>query len=608
MGLRGLPDFRRPLGTEGFLLFSCYEDEGFVLLPDQLEIARRDDGSPDLSLELVLRSGVFLPADAYGVLDLRLRSKIPAEAALAFLRQRHPQAMVTPASFRSGYLRLQVLHTHGAPPSLPAPTPLGWNGLGQARYISRLTVEATHWLKGALQEDLLAVLAAAEVELAGVSPVLPLRVRFDPAALLATLATRADSERRLAREQLEAALREQLHSRSVEVVGDEHEVDRQTLVEALADRIQQRWGTPIPSPELTPRPYLALAPPDAIGAGRFEWDLSEPVPVSRVFVLRLDPLEAARGLVRERGLDAVFRQTMVPALPTGALAVSVSANLPPVRPGVIAMGATLRAPPRLPWRFQAAIATVELAPPKDTATAILRISSLEEPEYRVSTFVILQEQGRISRVEGPEFPHRGDRLYLGLDLFPAEFLVLEADPSLLQLATVRAILRRTLGDVEAVQAVELDLGRPQAALALPHDAGGATLAFEARERGEGRRVLRLGPMPAVSTRIGLYSFPEYGPHAVEVRCTFDGGAELFAIDLLPEERAESPEGLTVLALTPERPTREWRWRATSPFTPGYRYRPHPTPGEPPALWSESLSPFEPLVLRAVLHQEERPVP
>jgi len=600
MGLRGLPDFRQPFGAEGFQLFWEYEGGELVLLPDQLEIARRDDGSPDISLELVSRSGVFL---SHGVLDLRMRAELPAEAALAPLRERHPGTRVIPASFLSGFLRLRVLHGDVA---LPEPTPLGWNGLGLARSILRLTVEATAWLKGALQDDLLAVFAAVEVALAGVSPILPLRVRFDPAALLAGLASRADGERRLARDQLEAALREDLHALSVEVLGDDSGVDRQTLVEVLADRIQQRWGTFVPSPEPTPRAYLALAPPEAMGAGRFEWDLLEPTRVWRVFVLRLDPLEAARGLVRERGLDAVFHQRLVPPLPTGALEVSISANLPPVRPGVAAVGATLRAPPRAPLRLKTAIATVELSPPEDRATAVLRLSMLEEPEYQVSTFVIFKEQGRLSRVEGPESPHRGDWLYLRPDRFPVEFLAIEAELSLLRLATVRATLRRSLGNGDAVQAVELDLDRPLASLVLPRDAVGATLSFEAQERGEGRRTLRLGPIPAGHARIGLYSFPEYGPHAVEVRCSFEEGVRLFAVDLLAEGRAESPDALTVLALTPEQPAQQWRWLATSPFTPGYRHRPHRDPGESPALWSEPHPPFEPLVLRAALPAGERP--
>ena len=134
------------------------------------------------------------------------------------------------------------------------------------------------------------------------------------------------------------------------------------------------------------------------------------------------------------------------------------------------------------------------------------------------------------------------------------------------------------------------------ALALPKGTAGATLEIEARSREEAK-ALQLGPFPARNLQLGLHSFPEYGSHRVEITCVFDNDIQLFAIDLLPEDRPETPEEITVLHFTPAQLKREWTWLARSPFRAGYRYRTHRSPDESPTAWSEIRSPFESLKIR-----------
>jgi hypothetical protein len=227
----------------------------------------------------------------------------------------------------------------------------------------------------------------------------------------------------------------------------------------------------------------------------------------------------------------------------------------------------------------------------------LRLSPAEQLAYTFSTFIVLRQGSGIERLEGGETPHQGSRLDLSPDDFPVSFVSIGASQGLLELATVHGMCRRRQGESEAEQPFELAVEQPAIALALPRGTAEATLAIEARSR-DGARALQLGPVPARNLQLGLHSFPEYGPHRVEITCVFDDDIQLFAIDLLPEDRPEISEEITVLHFTPAQLKREWTWWARSPFRAGYRYRAHRSPDESAAAWSEICSPFEPLKIRA----------
>jgi hypothetical protein len=596
---QGLPDFQRPIRAEGCEILYPYEGMGaHTLLPDRLEVAERGDGRPDFSLELVRGENPLLPPAPYGVLDLRLRPRYRIDEALRALRDRHPSRMISRASFSAGFLRLRPLgDATDVPADLLEPVPLSWNGLGVARWILRLSPDGITLLTRSLQSELLALAAAAEVELFGVSPRLPLQVHFDPRSLLEMMLARADAQRRIAWADLVALFRRDPASLSIGLVGAADGVDRDELAGALADRVRLRFGAFIPSPREDAGPYVRLASADEIGRGRVEWDLAQPVAVPRVLMLALDPLESARELVARAGLDAVMRETVVPPIPTGVLPVLISANLPDRRVGLLAVGVEIRAPARPPHRVQAVVESAELTPPEDAATVRLRLSPAEPPEYTFSTFVVVRDGSGIERLDGEPRPHRGPRLDLSPDMFSVEFVLVEAGRPLLEQASVQGICRRSDRGTAVSQPFELTLARPAIALALPRGTTGATLEVEAR-LSDGSRSLELGPLPAQNLQLDLHSFPEYGPHRIEIVCVFDDDRPLVAIDLLPEGRPEAPEEITALHFTPAQPRREWNWLAPSPFRAGYRYRPHLGPEEPPASWSAVRSPFEDLEISA----------
>src|SRR5262249_17530222 len=195
-----------------------------------------------------------------------------------------------------------------------------------ARCILPLSESATMQLKGALEGNVLPLTACAEVELVGVAPRLPLTATFDPAALLGALAALLDDQRRIARAALLEVMAERGGSWLFGLVGSLADADVPLFAEALTDWVRARFGSFVAAPGSDMTPHLALVGQSA--SGTVALDLAQPLQAGRGFVLELDPIEAARALVRQQGIDTVFRATVVPSLQTGYPPVSVAANLP----------------------------------------------------------------------------------------------------------------------------------------------------------------------------------------------------------------------------------------------------------------------------------------
>jgi hypothetical protein len=600
MSLQGLADFEQPIQVAGAQIFYPYEGNGpHLLTPDSLEIAERAAGRPDFQLALVRGRTPMLPPKPYGLLDLRLRAHYPIEESLQIVRASRPQALLAPIAFTAGFLRLRAGTDLGdAPPDLLRPIALTWNGLGMTRTVMKLASDGAALIKRALESQVLLLHALAELEIAGVAPRLPLHVAFDPAELLQAVLGIGNQQREVSLPKLEEFFRQEPAKLPLTVRGELVDSRHEAFVQALVDRVRQHFGSFVPAPEESEEPHIALAAPEQVGHGRFEWDLSEPALVARTLILRLDPLAAARELVAREGLAAVVHETIVPPLSTGALSIAVSANLPPQRDGILALGVNLFAPARPPRRPQAATAAAELHPPDDAATLPLRLAPGEEPQYRYTTFVVLQDAGGIEQLEGIETLHQGEVLSLGPDDFPIDFVAIEAARALLELAEVQVTLSRPDGTATVEQTYALNLDRPATALALPKGTAGVLLEVVARERG-GTGVLTLGPLPAESMTLDCYSFRQYGSQQVDITCTFTADAPSFAIELQPEAAADT----SVLFFRPDQPQRRWTWFADSPFRPGYRYRRLRNRDQPADEWSAVQSPSEPLVLQVSTDQE-----
>lgn len=592
------PDFQQSIPCGESRIYYPFEGRGpHVFTPDSLDVATGPDGLPDMRLQLYRGQNPMLPPQPYGVLQLRLTPHNPIEAATARLRELHAGATLEPAIFAGGCMRLQAPDGVELPAEARHPIPLAWNGLTNARVLLRLSAEGAQLMKSLIQDETLPLQAQAELELAGIAPRLPLRVHLDPARFRTAMAARLDSDGRIARDELVSEFCGDLSGLGLELEGVASAPDPMELAETLADWVRARFGAFAAAPKADGRGYMALTWMDDSGTGRAEWDLSQPLYSWRPLVLPLRPFEAARQVIRTAGTQAIVPPPIiVPPLPTGMYQVDVSTNIPEVRPGVAAIGVTLRAPPRPPSRPQAVVASAELIPPTDATSIRLKLSPTERLDYTYATFVILEDSRGAVQLDGREVAASGDRLYLTPDDFPVRFVPQAADRSLLELASVHGLCRWVEDGATASLVFELDQDRPEVAVPLPVHAAEATVEFEFRSR-EGDRTLRSGPGPLEPRLLGLHSFPEFGSHEVVVELDGPAAESLVAIDLLPENRPETADAIVVLALTPDRPRKTFTYYASSPFQAGYRYRRHAGSDGVPGPWSDVQSPFERLLVR-----------
>ncbi|MGG6240985.1 hypothetical protein ACQ4N7_20375 [Nodosilinea sp. AN01ver1] len=580
MAYFGLPDFQQPLPLREGLIYAPYGNLGpYTLLPQRLTVAPGADGRVDFALSLLRGANPDLPPQPHGILDFRLTLDYPLAEGLEALRSRQPSAVLQPATVESGWLRLYPT-IQDIPDDVRQAVPLVWTAFNAPRYTLKLSDTTVLKLKGALQGKALLLLAQAELLIAGVAPRLSLGVRFDPAKLVADLGQRGSGQGAIAHQTIYQYFAQPHQTLPLELDGEIS--DAAAFAAAMTDWVCARLGTWVPAPTETETGYVTLQP---VGEGRFVWDLSQPQRALRPWAIALNPLEAAQEIVQAQGIEAIFKEVTVPALPTGAFAVEVRANLPTVRSGVLAVGVTLKAPPALPYRLQTQTATAEFKPPGDRAAVVLRLSPAEALAYTYSTYVVLRQGSRVQQLRGPETPATASLLHLTLDQFPVTFVPVEAEAGLLAIATLAGLCRWRLGEQEHQQSFSITAAQPSLALALPQNAEAIALDLTATSL-DGLHTLQLPPIESLHCRLGLHSFAEYGPHQIDITCALSD--PLVAIELCPEA-SETQLGLVVF--TPDNPRKTWRYWARSPFQPGYRYRRR---GSTP--WSPVQSPFQPLTL------------
>jgi hypothetical protein len=613
--LRGAPDFGRIINSSGHKLFSAWEeDRRFVYLPAGLELSRRGDpaGEPDFSLELVRGENPFLPPQPYGVLDFRLRSHPVPTELLDDLRQSNPGAVVSPAVFSRGYLRLVLqagsdLHA----PEFETPVTLASNGLDSTRYIRRLTPEAVALLKRVLQEGTLTFIAIAEMEVIGLAPRLPVRLEFQPGELHHALSAAANKDSLITSGSLISFWMRSLSSLPVRFLTDIESFDRLSLAEILADWTADELSEFVPFVPGDPQPTFRLRSPSQPDQLQ-RWDLSEGRSVPRIVILTLNPFDAVRQIVVDQGLQAVFKETQVPPLETGFTTMSVSANLPDRLHGVVRLGVNLLAPPNPPDRVSPLTRSLLLDDPDLVQTFEWRFAPHEPVAFQFNTFAILRQPAGISRFEAQSGFHDDAYLLLKPSDFPLAFVPLQASAGLLGEATIQGVCRypNPDGDQGLEIPFELTAALPSITLLLPPAAAElAEISLSARAV-DGSAEIDLGSFPARAINLDLSSLPEYGPHRIQIEAQFDEPLSLLAIDFLPQGRMENPESADTIAFTPEKSTAAWSYFATSPFRPGFAYRLNTVAGAPgmsgaisgmstpPAGWSAQQSPFAPLRLRA----------
>jgi hypothetical protein len=586
----GKPDFQCRLG-DGFQIYAPYDGIGtHVLLPSRLDVAERSAGDPDFRLE-ILRSRTTDNSDlrGYGLLDFRVRAVYPMDEARSWLAEHVPEAELSTPQFSGGFLQFESWDTP-VPVEFRKQTPLAWNGLGLSRYVIRLPLEAADWLEQRLRGANFPCFAAADVELAGIAPRLPVQAWFHRDALIGALLRRANPAGCIERNDVVEFFRripEELLHVSSELDGPQGDA----FAEAMTDRIGTVFGNLAPPLDTAASPCLTLS---QAGAGIERWDLSEPAEVKRPFRLRLNPFDAEgalSGKKQQRGMNSLVRVSDVPPLTLGIFTVRVLTDLPSELTGVFSLRVTLEP---ISNGGPAIAASADVTRAADI-NLNLQVGLLEELRYRIRTSAVFQLPDDLFPTlhrESPRSVCTEPFLSLGPADFPVFFVETSARFDLLERADIQGTCRAMSGACGTIERTfSLTQSRPSATVVLPNDAVGVVREIDIIALDGSGKIHLSVPAQEVCS-LALSSLPGYGSHRVEIKCAFPSGSDDAAtLELLPE-CANTGRSCQVKVLSKVTST-IWTYRADTPFRPGFRYRWLGTES-----WSAVQSPFAPLRISA----------
>lgn len=554
--MRGLPDWARPAAHESLRLYAPFERDGSPLaLPDALAIATEPNGRPEFRITAIRAVGPG-GARAFGRLDLELALTSAAD---------EETARAAPAL--RGWLRLRSAMLD-LPGDLAAPIELDCSGLGLARMAVPLGPEGVGFVEHALRDGMLPVQAVVDIEVAGVAP-RPGGAAVVDLARLGALLTGGDVT--------PAALCDRLIAdpAGAGVVFDDVPdagIRPAAIAEAVVDHIR---AVLCPGP-LLPRADggLGLAPLDpAIAAGRATLDLGRALVATRAVALALDPFQAARGLAAQLGgVDALIVRGVSAPLPTGRRRLAIDAGLRRPLAGPLALGATLRFPPRPPARPHEIRRDFELPPDGAGVQQEVQLAPSEPLDWTLAAFALWPTaNGRgVERLVGEPQTVSGAQALLRPSAFPLAVFDLAADPALLALAEVAVTVSGARNGGAARAFVTLTNAAPRSGAALPRDAEAPQMSAELAPRSGGAPIT-LGPKPAADWRIALTDTPGYGARAIEIAVALPAATLLAAVEIRAED-AEPETEPAVYAFTAATPVRTHRWFCNDPFRPGIVWR------------------------------------
>ena len=584
--LQGLPDLGQPLNPPGSVLAAFERPDLAVALPDRLLLERDPDGSPALLLTLV-RGGTGIGATG-GLLDLGIVADTDLAAAGAALAAAGRPARLTGAALEGGMLALSARLGPAVPEELLPALPLTPDQLTRARALAELDATGAALAARLLATGTLPVTATVRVTVRAVAPRLPLAVTFDPRAVALRLAGRLGAGAAVTPEELAGGLDELLAGPVVAVEGDPATLDGEARRRVLGLRLAERFVVPEPAATLR----LRLRDPGQVPSGHERHDLAEPAAVALHRLLSFDPFALARDLAGGSA-DRLVRTVDVPELDTGRTTVTLMANLPEPVPGLIALFADLRVPPAPPRRPQGVTAGDSLDLPDRTAVVTVALAPGEELAGEARLRALLDGPDGAAELEGPWQPATRTPLRLAGDAFPVPLTVLRASAALLGDAVVEVRgERRTVA--------RLDVGMPTAA--VPRLAGDGPLRLVVRPTGPGRTIEeQLGEQPRID--LDAAALPGFGAHHAQVTTGRAPGQAGLLVEWQPEG-ASDPEAVTgSVRLTPERPSADIGWTATSPFQPGVRLR--VSGAGSPGSWSRPVAPAEGLVIMVDGTEDDR---
>ncbi len=593
--LAGLPDFATLASSDAATTFAPFSGGSYAVVPQRATLASDANGNPKVLLELFEQMGDLTASGSHAVLDLTVGWDFPLDAALAAVRSSVADATVQPLSIHSGFARLYPTTTQVVPAAdLLTPVPLGWLSPDGARWTPRLSADAGELVKGSLAGGSLLLGVRLEFDAAGVAQRTQASVQFDPVALLTALLA-GKTSRTMAVADVLAAFTQAtaLPLKTSGTIAAE-------FAQAMADRVIAAFASLTAAPGLSDPATVAFVDVAQLTPGTIAWDLSLPALAYRQWVLELDATSDLRAAVAKNGLDFFVKEIVAPPLEAGVYSIDVTANLPPNRNGVPAIGANIELAANPPFRPASSSVQVVLAEPSDRASAVLHLSPGEAFGYGVRSFALLAVPGALPvELDAPAARPCSDAwVTLTADDFLVTFAHVTAADRLLALATLTVALQYTYGGRIAAQQFTLTPATPSLSVGIPREAVDASLQLSAQPN-DGGAPLALAPTQPGRINVDLPLFREYGPHTIEVRADLGSADGALVLELQSEaQSADAAATPDLLMLTAMQPSSTWGYVAASPFHPGYRYRRSAAPPAPAAAWSPILSPFQPLLLGA----------
>lgn len=559
---QGYPDFQHIIITDNQRLIASYQQAGnWYIYPQTLAIL--DEQPLAFALDIV-RS--YSQEIIYGRLSFTPVLQYASRETLTDFSRDYPADSVQILCVQPGYLLFSP------PQQIAAPFTAGhyeaaWYSVQDIQFMLLLDKDNTQLLERTLLDGIVGFAARMDGFVTGVAPRLDYNVSCDPAVLIASLAagikeSHALPDGRIAFDyaQLSEYLFEHLTLLPLQFEPRLNDPDTalvRLLSAALLDRLFNRFGAPLAGSAENNQCWISLEKP---AAGREIFELQREVLTQRPLCFQFDPFGAAQQIAKVKPDDIIHRVT-APALPQDELAITLVYVWPD---GLIAETAldvqiTIPAGNLYP---QPQSRTQPLRPGKSELQFVFRNNSYPASgSYHYQLLLnVPATEGYLKFVgEKRSFSQPVDVVdYRSL---PVSFFRLTAENDLLHSSKLTGEYRS--GDL--YQTFVLSVDNPS--FSAPCLSENSEVRLAAHQT-DGSGVVNLPGPVTQSGRIGLSSFPQYGPHQATIRVQLAESLTSAMLCFISEEGYD--EDLHVF--THQQDEFIYHWRVTSLFHPRFRYR------------------------------------
>lgn len=559
--LEDLPDLARPMALQSGTVYGSFGIPGVaVAMPDRLLLAHAADGSPGLLITKIRETG-GQPSRGRLTVGVVVDTDLPS-IGRQLVTTGVPMRLV-PALTDDGVLEATCL-------GMVQVRQIGPDILTRARAEFELTDQQTLLVWQAVHNGGFPCEIRVRLAHRAVAQRLPLVATFDRQLVASVLAEHSGENLLIDADNL-AALFDSMLGSEITVTGDEPTPDAAVRASTIALRLLDRFAAPEPVAALVYR----LRPAAEMPPGTERVDFAEPTAVTVHRLLTLDPVTATRVLAV--AADRLTKEIELPAVPAGHVRLTVTANLTQPIAGLAALGADIQIPPHPVTRPQAVEVSVPLIGPDLTQDVTLAVDPGDAIAGRARLRASLEGAPGPAELSGEWQQLAFVRSQLGPSAFPLPLTVVNAPVELTKLAAVevRSADDSLVSRIDALNPVEV----------IPRAPGREPLRIVIRPIGTGR-VIEIPLTVAPRVDLDPTTLPGFGAQ----RAQLTGGAVPTVIEWLPEGADESSR--QQVRLSPDRPTVEIGWVATSPFQPGVRWRDSGRAGS----WSQPVLPAPDLVI------------